>query len=66
MFSKSRINLLAICQDSCLSSVQLLSSINCAFNISLHFVTLCRLRGKKSDAEQGSAVSCSDYSLPSG
>ena len=33
----------------------------CLFNISLHFVTLCRLRArKKSDAEQDSAVSCSD------
>ena len=29
-------------------------------------VTHCRLRGKKSDAELGSAVLCSDYSLPSG
>ena len=41
--------------------------MNCIFNISLHFVTLCRLRAwKKSDAEQDSAVSCSDNSLPSG
>ena len=31
-----------------------------------YLVTLCRLRGKKSDTEQGSAVSCSDYCLRSG
>ena len=40
--------------------------MNCIFNISLHLVTLCRLRAwKKSDPED-SAVSCSDNSLPSG
>ena len=33
---------------------------------SLRFVTHCRLRRKKSDAELGSAVSCSDYPLPGG